>query len=130
VEHQGQAFGVGQRLLGEDQGEQARGHGAGQQPARARWRTRVMGVSDQADHPGAGRRDRQCDGEVAHHPVRHCETFGSGQPAAHQIEVDPPEAEAHRQRQHPGDDGLGITLGPRQAVHGTNHQLAEDDDGE
>ena len=34
-EHRGQALGVDQRLLGEDQGEQARGHGTGQQPARA-----------------------------------------------------------------------------------------------
>ena len=86
MEHQRQALGVGQRPLDEDQGEQAGGHGTGQQPARARRRGRVMGMPDQADHPGAGRRDRQRDGEMAHHPVRQRDTVGSGQPASHQIE--------------------------------------------
>ena len=33
MEHQRQALGVGQRPLDEDQGEQAGGHGTGQQPA-------------------------------------------------------------------------------------------------
>jgi hypothetical protein len=130
VEHHGQPLGVGQRLLGEDQGEQAHGHGTAQQPARALLGGRVMGMSDQADHPGAGRRDRHRDREMAQHPVGQRDTVGSGQTASHQIEVDPPEAEAHRQRQHPGDDRAGVTLGHRQAVHDPDHDLAEHDDDE
>ena len=82
-----------------------------------------MGMADQADHPGAGRRDRPRDGEMAQHPVRQRDTVGSGQPVAHQIEVDPPEPEAHPQRQHPGDDRRGVTLGHRQAVHDPDHDL-------
>jgi len=89
----------------------------------ARRRGRVMGMADQADHPGAGRRDRPRDGEMAQHPVRQRDTVGSGQPVAHQIEVDPPEPEAHPQRQHPGDDRRGVTLGHRQAVHDPDHDL-------
>jgi hypothetical protein len=51
MEHHGQALGVDQRPLGEDQGEQARGHGTGQQPARTRWRGRVVGMSDELTIP-------------------------------------------------------------------------------
>jgi hypothetical protein len=103
-----QALGVGERPLGDDQGNQAQRDGAGEQPGRARWGVGVVGVTNQADHGRAGRGDGQGDGEVAQEPGRHRRAAGPRRPSPDEVEVDPPEPESDDQGDHPGRDRLDV----------------------
>jgi hypothetical protein len=54
----------------------------------------------------------------------------AGWPPPHHVEVDPPEAEADRQGDHPGHDDEPVAVGRGQAVDDAEDHLAEDDDRE